>query len=54
MISHQIIVCANTYYKASEYDQEILQSINHTLQTNPRDCEEEPQNNNSHHTPGKQ
>ena len=27
---------------------------NHTLQTNPKHCEEEPQNTNSHNTSGRQ
>ena len=32
----------------------IRKYLNHTLQTNPRHCEEEPQNPNSHMTPGRQ
>ena len=32
----------------------IRKYYNHTLQTNPGHCEEEPQNINSHETPGRQ
>ena len=46
-----IIVFPGHTQKVSEYDQE---NHNHTLQTNPRHREEEPQNTNSHKPPERQ